>query len=110
MNNGCTEHPMPWWKDLRRIWNWRRPAVASPLSGDHDPITGEPYYRMLPTDDGGESYEMECLLLQSAGQHPGKQVCARRQVSSEAGIRIISGCVATKIRVAPRQSAAKNSF
>ena len=67
MNNGCTEYQMPWWRGLRRIWSWRRRTVASPVSGDHDPITGEPYYRMLPTDDGGESYEMECLLCKAQG-------------------------------------------
>ena len=67
MNNGCTEYQMPWWRGLRRIWRWRRRTVASPISGDHDPITGEPYYRMLPTDDGGESYQMECLLCKAQG-------------------------------------------
>src|SRR6266849_8619295 len=67
MNNGCTEYQMPWWRGLRRIWSWRRPTVASPISGDHDPITGEPYYRMLPTDDGGQSYQMECLLCKAQG-------------------------------------------
>jgi len=70
MNNGCTEYQMPWWRGLRRIWSWRRRTVASPVSlirGDHDPVTGESYYRMLPTDDGGESYQMECLLCKAQG-------------------------------------------
>jgi hypothetical protein len=58
---------MSWWNDLRRAWSARRPKEAPRISGDHDPVTGERYYRMLPTDDGGESYQMECTLCKAQG-------------------------------------------
>jgi hypothetical protein len=58
---------MSWWNDLRRAWSARWTKEAPRISGDHDPVTGERYYRMLPTDDGGESYQMECKLCKAQG-------------------------------------------
>jgi hypothetical protein len=43
--------------------------IPSPedVAREIDPRTGESFYRMLPADDGGASYSMECTLCREQG-------------------------------------------